>query len=190
MKTKTLISNQVIEGKNVRLIPIGEADIYSLAECLVSDKNCYLGKFSLKDWTEEKAVDYVLGMINEGDIYIWSYVSKVEHPKRFGFIFLTDVCDFAAEIAGLMDMRMARENQRINGRTYPEDAQITLIQHCFDCGLERVSTEVIEENRLAILLQERIGFVKEGITRKSFKVDGVLKNMVHFAILKEEFENG
>jgi ribosomal protein S18 acetylase RimI-like enzyme len=51
------------------------------------------------------------------------------------------------------------------------------------CGLTRVELSVREDNRNAIALYEKVGFVTEGRQRNGVMVDGGYENVVEMAIL-------
>jgi len=53
-------------------------------------------------------------------------------------------------------------------------------------GLSRVELTVRENNRNAIALYEKFGFVTEGVKRNALKIDGQYENQVLMALLCEE----
>ena len=64
-----------------------------------------------------------------------------------------------------------------------------ILDYAFN-GLDfrKVSLEVTDNNPSAIALYERIGFVKEGIRRQEYFVDGKYIDTHMYGILKEEFK--
>ena len=52
-------------------------------------------------------------------------------------------------------------------------------------GLTRVELTVREDNRRAIVLYEKFGFVSEGVKRNGFRVDGEYFNLLAMALLLE-----
>lgn len=55
-------------------------------------------------------------------------------------------------------------------------------------GLHRIDLRVYESNASATSCYEKVGFVREGLTRKVQKVDGEYWDAVVMSILKEEWE--
>lgn len=63
-----------------------------------------------------------------------------------------------------------------------------MIKHAFlDMNLNRIELTVLETNKSAICLYEKIGFKKEGIKRNCVFKNGKFVNMILMSILKEEF---
>ncbi|MBB3285959.1 MULTISPECIES: GNAT family protein [Rhizobium] len=54
-----------------------------------------------------------------------------------------------------------------------------------DVGIERVELSVYADNNRAIALYEKVGFVREGLARKSFRIDGRYKDTIHMAFFHE-----
>ncbi|MBB5573484.1 MULTISPECIES: GNAT family N-acetyltransferase [Rhizobium] len=54
-----------------------------------------------------------------------------------------------------------------------------------DVGIERVELSVHADNGRAIALYEKVGFVREGLARKSVLIDGRYKDAIHMALLYE-----
>jgi len=54
----------------------------------------------------------------------------------------------------------------------------------WDAGLERIELEVFASNARAIALYEKLGFVTEGVKRRSRKLDGAYDDNVMMALLR------
>lgn len=64
-----------------------------------------------------------------------------------------------------------------------------ILKHAFkNMNLIRVYLAALEENSRARHLYEKVGFVQEGILRKSNFKNGRFVNMVMYSILREEFD--
>jgi RimJ/RimL family protein N-acetyltransferase len=75
------------------------------------------------------------------------------------------------------------------GSGWGTDAQRALLAFGFGTvGLERVWLTVNAENARAIRSYEKVGFQREGLMRRSFRVNGTLTDTVMMAILREEWE--
>jgi RimJ/RimL family protein N-acetyltransferase len=69
-----------------------------------------------------------------------------------------------------------------------EQATRAMLQHAFvDLNLHRVSLSVIRENDRAIRVYRKVGFVDEGCQRQAVFKDGVYRDVVLMAILRDEF---
>jgi RimJ/RimL family protein N-acetyltransferase len=92
--------------------------------------------------------------------------------------------DGNAELAIYMD----REHI---GAGWGTDAQRTLLAFGFGTlGLERISLTVNAGNARAIRSYDKVGFQREGVMRRSFRVDGRMQDTVLMAILRDEWEAG
>jgi len=75
------------------------------------------------------------------------------------------------------------------GSGWGTDAQRALLAFGFGTlGLERVWLTVNGDNARAIRSYEKVGFQREGILRRSFRVNGTLTDTVLMAILRDEWE--
>ena len=75
------------------------------------------------------------------------------------------------------------------GSGWGTDAQRTLLAFGFGTlGLERVWLTVNASNARAIRSYEKVGFQREGVMRRAFRVDGRLGDVVLMAILRDEWE--
>ena len=55
-------------------------------------------------------------------------------------------------------------------------------------NLERIYLGTLDENKRMIKLAERLGFVREGIRRRSLFKNGKYHDIVEFGLLKIEYE--
>ena len=75
------------------------------------------------------------------------------------------------------------------GSGWGTDAQRTLLAFSFGTlGLERVWLTVNASNARAIRSYEKVGFQREGLMRRAFRVDGQLRDVLLMAILRDEWE--
>lgn len=59
------------------------------------------------------------------------------------------------------------------------------LQAARDVGIERVELSVHADNERAIALYERVGFVREGLARRSVRIDGRYKDAIHMALIHQ-----
>jgi RimJ/RimL family protein N-acetyltransferase len=75
------------------------------------------------------------------------------------------------------------------GSGWGTDAERTLLEFGFGTlGLQRVWLTVNADNARAIRSYEKVGFQREGVMRRSFRIRGRLTDTVMMAILREEWE--
>jgi RimJ/RimL family protein N-acetyltransferase len=75
------------------------------------------------------------------------------------------------------------------GSGWGTDAQRALLAFGFGTlGLERVWLTVNADNTRAIRSYEKVGFQREGLMRRSFRVNGTLTDTLMMAILRDEWE--
>ena len=66
-----------------------------------------------------------------------------------------------------------------------------ILKHAFyDLNLHRVELTVLQSNKRAIALYEKVGFIKEGVKREGIYKNGQFANITFMAILKSEFREG
>lgn len=74
------------------------------------------------------------------------------------------------------------------GKGIGKEATILMLKYAFEeLNLNRIYAFVREDNTKAINLDKKIGFVQEGILRKSIYKNNKYINQILFSILKEEF---
>ena len=81
-------------------------------------------------------------------------------------------------------------SQGYRGRGYAKEAATLLLNYMFSqMNVRRIHLEVFSHNGEAVSLYEKIGFVKEGVLRKSQFSFGEFRDVVVMSILKEEWPN-
>jgi diamine N-acetyltransferase len=107
---------------------------------------------------------------------------KWEHIGGAGYHFL-DQRNRLAECGLFIGPR------RCWSRGYGRDALLTLLRYGFETlNLNRVQLQVMEFNRRAIRLYEKVGFVREGARREAHFHRGRYWDMLLFSILRREWE--
>lgn len=171
------------------LLPFAEYDLGKFIEMHMADKDNNMGRFCLKEYTQEQALIYVTNMIKSGEVFIWTVYSISDDPQLVGFIYLTDVSNYMVSIHGIMDKMFAKSMKKTNGN-FAYDAAKSLIDYCFSKGVNRIETDVCQSNRKALALDKKLGFIKEGILRKVVIKNDGFDNLVILSILKEEYDGG
>jgi RimJ/RimL family protein N-acetyltransferase len=181
----------VIFGSKVILVPFLDVfDLSSFVRVHREDKKGFLCRFSLKNLNEQESEEYVKKMIDENQIYIWSVVLKGGEQKHLGFIYLSDVGNRMANINGVLDKqavrRLTKEERREN-KDMVDDSILALMRTCFENDFVRIAGDAIEDNKEAIKLHARLGFVREGILRKAVEINGQFRNVIIGSVLRDEW---
>ena len=72
---------------------------------------------------------------------------------------------------------------------YGTEAMRLLIDYAFNHrNLNRIEARVLEDNFGSRKMHEKLGYIQEGVLRQSVFKDGVYKNQVLYALLKEEYK--
>jgi len=192
------LSKPIIYGKKTIMFEMTPADLQHFARLHREDKNGYMQQYSLKKMTEEEAVKFCAVMFATGQLKCWSVYLKqtslkdLQNERRAGFIYLHCFTDFSCAYSGIMDtavMKGLLKHIRHGDTTFAEDAVRTILKHCFDCGLSRIETTVLENNRRALALDKKCGLIEEGRFRKAFHMDNIFIDVIQLAILREDLQN-
>ena len=184
---------KIIYGKKVILFDFVPSDLEHFVRLHREDKNGYMQNYCLKKMTEEEAMKFTVALFMAGRLKCWSVYLKQNSLKnllenrRAGFIYLDNMTSFSANISGVMDtavMKGLLKQIRHDKITFAEDSIRTLVNHCFnDLGLKRIETTVLSNNRKALALDKKCGFVEEGKFRKAFQMDDKFIDIVQLSIL-------
>ncbi|WP_232818648.1 GNAT family N-acetyltransferase [Exiguobacterium flavidum] len=166
-------------------------DAEALLACAVKNKSRWERWMPIKPDAES----YTLGGQQARILEIMERSSKDEH-HAFG-IFLKEDDSLIGEVSVSFVMRGPAETCMIGyqidadhgGRGLMAQAIRLVLQILFDgLGFHRIRAEVMPENLPSARVLEKIGFVREGLARKSLYINGDWEDFVLFALLKEEYE--
>ena len=136
----------------------------------------YINEDVERDW-------YETYMHSRGNAVRCAIIDEEKEAEILGLISLIDI-NYINRSAELHIMIGGEENRGKGVGTFAIKAMIT---HAFDnLNLHRIELTVLETNCVAIHVYEKIGFVKEGVKRKSNYKNGKYINMVIMGLLKEE----
>lgn len=108
-----------------------------------------------------------------------------ENDSIVGLASLTSI-DHINQSAVFQIMIGEAEHQNNGAGTF---ATKTLLEHAFfNLNIQRVELEVLADNERAIHMYEKVGFVREGIMRKSRYKNGKFVDMVILALLREDYK--
>jgi len=165
-------------SSEIRIQPISAAHIEGFHKALdtVAREREYLSLLEAFPLEETRA--FVLGMIKnrnpqfvalaDGKVVGWCDISRHMFPSHAH--------------AGKLGMGIipAYRGQGV-GRRLIE----TTLRAARDAGMERIELSVHSDNDRAIALYEKVGFVREGLARKSVRIDGRYKDAIHMAFFHE-----
>lgn len=185
-----------IAGKKVLLFQIEPRDFKDFAELHRKDKHGYLQQFCLKKMTEEESIQYVAMKFMAGQIVGFTVMTKEgRSARRVGYVYICDITNTACTISGVMDQEFVKGLGKLIRKdkyTFSEDSLKTLVDWVFKTfpNIQRIETDVLQKNGLALNLIRKVGFVQEGILRNYVDIDGVMENLVINSILREEVHHG
>lgn len=189
-ETKKEVKPQpTLYGKKTILFPFNAVDLILFIKLHRQDRLGHLGQFCLKQMSEQEAAIYVEAQILTRQIFIWTVMTKEYRTRLAGFVYLSNVMPHSVMISGVMDFQFARgltKELRRDKYTYSEDAERTLINYCFDLGINRIESSCAESNRRAIALNKKIGFIKEGTMRDAMEIDGRFENIIYQSLLRRD----
>ncbi|MBM7048164.1 MULTISPECIES: GNAT family N-acetyltransferase [Rhizobium] len=161
---------------DITILPIASEHIEGFHKALdtVAREREYLTMLEAFPLEETRA--FVLGMIAKGnpqfvavagsDVVGWCDISRHTFPSHAH--------------AGHLGMGIIPTYRGMGlGRRLIE----TTLQAARNVGIERVELSVHADNSRAIALYERVGFVREGLARRSVCIDGRYKDAIHMALI-------
>ena len=189
--------NPVI-GKKVVLFEVQPLDIPSFAEVHREDKHGYMQSMNLSKMTQEEAEKYVLMLLTSLQMIGFVVMTKEGTASRkVGYVYLNDLSIYGCSVSGIMLKDFAKGykhlRHRLNSKklTYSEDAIATLIDWLYTNfkQLDRIQADIVAENRLALSLIKKVGFVQEGILRNYLHLDNLAVDVVVHSLLRREWSN-
>ncbi|MEO8251084.1 MAG: GNAT family protein [Chloroflexota bacterium] len=185
--TPPIPERPLLHGERVWLRPMEERDlpayVAGINDTEVGGWAGYRMPFSLEQanaWHTHN-----LEQSRSGEAFFFA-VCEMGDDRFIGTIWFKEInrLDLNAELAIYMDHDHL-------GAGWGSDAQRTLLAFGFGTlGLERIWLTVMADNARAIRSYEKVGFRREGVMRRSFRVRGTLTDSLIMAILRDEWEAG
>ncbi len=174
----------VLETARLRLRPY-RADDAEAMFALYSDPRV-MRYWSFPPWIElaqaRTYLDHVLAGMDSGDIFPWAIADRAS-DKLIGALTLFSL--HVAQLRAEIGYSLSPEYQ---GRGLAEEALRCALSHAFDAlGLVRVEADIDPRNLASCRLVEKIGFAREGLLRKRWRVNGEVSDSAFYGLLAEEF---
>lgn len=148
----------------------------------------------------------IMGLLGNNFLYISSdvdaawfeqYLQNRDKAKRFAILDRSnDRMIGTTQLTGIHAINQSAEFSIVIGeKEYWNQgaghiASRMILDHGFrDLNLQRIYLTVLVRNARAVHLYEKLGFVQEGILRKSMYKQGAFEDQVMMSVLKEEYGN-
>lgn len=164
------------------------------------------GKNVLLKLCDKEDLDFFLGFWNNLDYYgeyetIMEQMTKAEAEKRFAersnrAYFIIQKKDgtsigltvYFGQSSGSITIGYAIEPSE-QGKGYGTEALQLMLDYLFlSKEIQRVQANTDPDNKVSQHLLEKVGFKKEGLSRKSSFVRGQWRDECHYSILREEWK--
>lgn len=185
MSTEATLCVPVLETERLRLRPYRDADAEAMF-ALYSDPRV-MRFWSFPPWTERSQAEQYLArawaQMEVGEIFPWAIADR----------------DSNTLIGALTFFSLHREQKRLEigyslspdwqGRGLAAEALRCAITFGFDTvGLVRIEADIDPRNLASGKLLERLGFVREGLLRKRWRVNGEVCDTAFYGLLPEDFQ--
>ena len=167
-----------MKGQDLRVVPVSEEHIQGLHALFdsVAREKLYLAM--VKGFPMDETREFVLGNIKTGVPY---FVAMAQ-DKIVGWCDVLPVARDAMAHCGVLGIGIA---DGYRGEGLGHALMKTTLAAAQAFGLTRVELTVRTDNRRAIALYEKFGFVSEGVKRNGFRIDGKYHDLLCMAVLFE-----
>ena len=172
---------------NIMLRPLKKQDAILMLEWM-HDKKCQKGfKKNMLDMTLLDAERFCIDNS--------MYISDLSEGLSVHFAIVNDKDEYLGTIS-LKNISLIDENAEyavvirpsMQGKGIALNASKQLLEKAFlDYHLNKVYLTVLEDNKNAIKLYDKLGFKKEGLLRKHVVSEGQFKNWLLYGLLKDEY---
>ena len=144
---------------------------------MVIGRRYYVSKEYERQWVER--------LVSSQSSEVRLAVCTKADETYIGNIYLTEIDNFNknAEFGKLIgDKRYWRSG-------YATEATLLMLRHAFyDLGLERISARQLLSNKASIRVNEKCGFMNEGIARRAIFKNGTFQDLNVMACLRSDFD--
>ena len=156
-----------------------DKDAVNMLACLSDRENMQYMQIGRNQPTMPKCLEFIRGSFSDSNHH---FAIVDAHDEWVGTISLKNIDHElgAAEYAIIT----ARQ---VHGKGYAFTATKELLEYAFsELGLNRVYLNVLKENIRANKFYSKCGFEYEGCFRQAIRIDGVLRDLNWYAILKKK----
>ena len=168
---------------DTKLLPIDDVEV-DLLKKWQNDINVKYPLMGFRFPIQKKSVEDWLERVRKGNGVNRVVYGIFVNANAVGMVSLHDI-DYINRNAmfGIYVVEKQHNNKGIG-----TNATILALDFAFNAmGLSRVGLEVLQTNKNAIHLYEKVGFIKEGVKRNAFFFDGEFVDVEIMSILKTEF---
>lgn len=181
--TPTTDGVPVLETERIRLRPYRDSDEEAMFT-LYSDPQV-MRYWSFPAWTERRQAKIYLqrarAEMNSGEIFPWAIAERESDCLIGALTFFSLHCEqLRAEIGYSL-------SPQFQGRGLATQALRCGLTYALDTlGLLRIEADIDPRNEPSWRLLERLGFVREGLLRKRWRVNGEVCDSAFYGLLNEE----
>jgi [ribosomal protein S5]-alanine N-acetyltransferase len=171
----------ILETERLILKPLSTIHITPIYVSWLNDEEVYRYLETRGNYTMELLTDYVENVI-EKDIYFWGIHTKYEH-RHIGNIKIDpiDVINGFGEYGILIGDRDSA------GLGYALEASKCVISYCFDdLSLNKINLGVVFDNKQAIRLYEKLGFLTESRLKDYVNYNGISYDVLRMSVIKSK----
>jgi RimJ/RimL family protein N-acetyltransferase len=174
----------VLESARVRLRRYRADDVEAMF-ALYSDPRV-MRYWSFPPWTDRSQargyVERCLAGMDSGEIFPWAIADR-DSDVLIGALTLFSL--HAEQLRAEIGYSLSPDYQ---GRGLAAEALRLAIGHCFDqLGLRRLEADIDPRNAPSCRLLEGLGFVREGLLRQRWRVNGEICDSALYGLLAEDF---
>lgn len=168
----------------MRLRTLRENDVYGMLDWMHDPEVNQFFRFDANSMTEEKALAFVeQAQKDMQDRINYNFAITEEDDEYLGTISLKDVDWEAGTAEFAISLRT-----KAQGKGLATKATKEILRFAFeDLGLNRIYLNVLSDNKKAIHLYEKCGFINEGEFVNHLLLRGKLRSLKWFAILKDNY---
>jgi RimJ/RimL family protein N-acetyltransferase len=184
MTTDTASGVPILESARLRLRPYRADDVQAMF-ALYSDPRV-MRYWSFPPWTElaqaRTYLERALAGMDSGEIFPWA-IAERDSDRLIGALTLFSL--HVEQLRAEVGYSLSPDHQ---GRGLAAEALRCGLAFAIDSlGLLRVEADIDPRNEASARLLERLGFQREGLLRKRWRVNGEVCDTAFYGLLAEEF---